>query len=222
MDRIVRGDLSSTHGRALAWVDSLFVDHALIRLAWSNFAPVVPGRLYRSNHPTPGRLAAVARRYGIHTLVNLRGRTANGSDALSREMAGRLGVDFVDAPLKSSAAPPRERVLHLLDVFARMREPALVHCKSGADRAGLASAIFLLANGASVAEARLQLTLRFGHIAGAEAGVLGAFLGAYAREGEGRVAFRDWAANEYDPTALGVPRSNNVARFINTRLLRRE
>ena len=47
MDTIFRGDLSTRRGRALAWIDSLFIDHALIRLAWTNFAPVVPGRLYR-------------------------------------------------------------------------------------------------------------------------------------------------------------------------------
>ena len=49
-------------GRRVAWLDSLFVDHAVFRAAWSNFAPVVPGKLYRSNHPTPGRLAALTRR----------------------------------------------------------------------------------------------------------------------------------------------------------------
>ena len=206
----------------MAWVDSLFVDHALLRLAWSNFAVVVPGRLYRCNHPTPGRLAALAQRLGIRTVINLRGRTASGSDALSREMAGRLGLDFIDAPLKSSAAPPRERVLHLLDVFARMREPALIHCKSGADRAGLAAAIFLLLNGASVATAQAQLALRFGHIARAEAGILGAFLAAFARDGEGRQTFRDWVTLTYDPAALLSPATGGVARFIHHHLLRRE
>ena len=65
MDTIFRGDLATWRGRALAWLDALVVDHAMFRLAWSNFATVAPGRLYRCNHPTPSRLASLTRRYGI-------------------------------------------------------------------------------------------------------------------------------------------------------------
>jgi protein tyrosine/serine phosphatase len=104
-----------------------------------------------------------------------------------------------------------------------MREPALIHCKSGADRAGLAAAIYLLAHGATVAQAAGQLSLRHGHIAGAEAGILGAFLQAYARDGEGRLPFRDWVATAYDPAALRNAHNGNAAlRFLASRVLRRE
>ena len=73
MNSIFNGDLSTAKGRTLAWVDALFVDHAVFRLVWSNFAAVAPGRLYRCNHPTPARLAFLTRRYGLRTLINLRG-----------------------------------------------------------------------------------------------------------------------------------------------------
>lgn len=223
METIFRGDLHSRGGRALAWLDSLLVDHAVLRLAWSNFATVVPGRLYRSNHPTPGRLAALARRHGLKTVINLRGRNKGGSDALSREMAARLGLDLIDAPLKSRRAPEKPALLHIIAALGRMREPALIHCKSGADRAGLAAAIYLLLHGASVARASEQLSLRYGHIPRAETAGLGGFLAAYAREGEGRIAFADWVREEYDPATLnGAMRTNAVARFVNDRVLRRE
>ncbi len=84
MESVFRGDLSSRSGRALAWIDSLLVDHAALRLVWSNGAAVVPGRMYRSNHPTPGRLARAQRRLGLASVINLRGATRSGSDALSR------------------------------------------------------------------------------------------------------------------------------------------
>ena len=77
MDSIFKGDLSTATGRAVAWIDSLFVDHAVFRLAWSNLEPVVPGKIYRCNHPTP--LLACAgwqRRLRLRTLINLRGRTS--------------------------------------------------------------------------------------------------------------------------------------------------
>ena len=83
MDSIFQGDVTTPRGRTLAWLDALLVDHAVFRLVWSNFSAVVPGRLYRCNHPTPARLAALTRRYGLRTLINLRGETGNGSDALS-------------------------------------------------------------------------------------------------------------------------------------------
>ena len=223
MDSIFHGDLTTRRGRVTAWLDSLLVDHAVFRLAWSNFAVVVPGRLYRCNHPTPGRLAALTRRFGLKTLINLRGPYAGGSGALSREAAARLGLVFIDAPLKSRFAPPRARMLRLIEAMRAMREPALIHCKSGADRAGLAAAIFLLLKGETVARASAQLSWRFGHIAHADSGVLMAFLRLYEREAEGRLDFAEWVGTEYDPAALDrAGQAGPVARFINDRVLRRE
>src|ERR1700722_17342164 len=113
MDTIFKGDVTTARGRALAWVDALFIDHAVFRLVWSNLAEVAPGRLYRSNHPLPGRLTQLVRRHRLRTLINLRGQTKNGSDALSRDAAARLGLDFVDMPLESRGAPQRDRILRL-------------------------------------------------------------------------------------------------------------
>ncbi len=47
-------DLTEPSARRSAWLNSLFVDHALLRLGWRNWGVVESGRLYRSNHPTPG------------------------------------------------------------------------------------------------------------------------------------------------------------------------
>jgi protein tyrosine/serine phosphatase len=223
MDTIFRGDLVSTRGRALAWADSLLVDHAILRVAWSNFGVVVPGRLYRSNHPPPGRLASLTRRLGLRTVINLRGRCGNGSDALSREEAARLGLRFMDAELSSGRPPRREQVLVLAEALLGGPEPALVHCKSGADRAGFAAAIFLILQGRSVAEAKRQLSPRHGHWRRSRAGVLDAFLERFAREAEGRRDFLDWVREEYDSAALGREfRSSHFADFITRRVLVRE
>ena len=42
MDTIYRGDLTTPAGRRNAWIDALFIDHAVFRLAWTNFAAVAP------------------------------------------------------------------------------------------------------------------------------------------------------------------------------------
>lgn len=216
MDSIFRGDVSTAQGRVLAWFDALLVDHAVFRLVWSNFAAVAPGRLYRCNHPTPARLAVLTRRYGLRTLINLRGRTGNGSDALSREAAGALGLDFVDMALESRGAPQRDRILRLHDIFNHMRAPALMHCKSGADRVGLAAGLFVLFQGGSAREALQQLSLRFGHIRQAKTGILDAFFHLYARDAEGRKPFLDWVREDYDEGALRRDfHANGLASFIN-------
>lgn len=223
MDTIFHGDLTRPGGRRLAWIDALFVDHAVFRLVWSNFAAVKPGVLYRSNHPTPGRLAEMTRRYGLKTLINLRGQAKNGSDALSRDMAQRLGLDFIDMALESRGAPQKDRIERIARIFAEMEKPAVIHCKSGADRAGLAAALFVLLNGGTGAEARRQLSLRFGHFAQSKTGILDAFLRQYMRDGEGRKPFLDWVREDYDEEALRREfKARGFASFINDRLLARE
>ncbi len=223
MDTIYRGDITTAGGRALAWVDALFVDHAVFRLAWSNLATVAPGRLYRCNHPTPGRLAALTRRLGLKTLINLRGPTGNGSDALSREAAAKLGLDFIDMALESRGAPQRDRILRLHGIYTSMQPPALLHCKSGADRAGLAAGLFVLFEGGSARDALRQLSLRFGHIRQAKTGILDAFFLRWQREGEGRKPFLDWVREDYDEAALRRDfHANGLASFINDWVLAHE
>lgn len=230
MDTIYRGDLSTPAGRRNAWIDALFVDHAVLRLGWTNFAAVKPGVLYRSNHPVPFRLARFTREIGLQSVINLRGQCRNGSDALSRDAAARLGLDFYDMALESRGAPHRDRILRLAEIFATMRRPGLVHCKSGADRAGIASALFVLIDGGTVDAARRQLSLRFGHIRQANTGILDAFLDMYEAEGGGR-PFLDWVREDYQEQVLrdrfAAGRAERrvgraLARFINDRLLARE
>jgi protein tyrosine/serine phosphatase len=223
MDTIYRGDVVSPGGRRNAWVDALLVDHAIFRLVWTNFAAVVPGRLYRSNHPTPGRLALAARRHGIRTIVNLRGQSGNGADALSRAAAQRLGLRLIDVPMKSSRAPSRALVLELIDALGCGEEPMLVHCKSGADRAGFAAGVFLLLHGATSADALRELSPRFGHFRASRTGILDAFFRRYRETGEGRMDFADWVRTEYDPETLRHDGpSNRIARVLNDFILRRE
>ncbi|HVC61224.1 MAG TPA: tyrosine-protein phosphatase [Acetobacteraceae bacterium] len=218
-----RGDIATPRGRLLAWVDALFVDHAVFRLVWSNLGTVAPGRLYRCNHPTPGRLDALTRRLGLRTLINLRGPAGNGSDALSREAAARLGLDFIDMALESRGAPQRDRILRLHEIYRSMRAPALLHCKSGADRAGLAAGLFVLFEGGSARDALRQLSLRYGHIRQARTGILDAFFLRWQREGEGRRPFLDWVQEDYDEAALRRDfHANGLASFINDWVLAHE
>ncbi len=223
MRTIYKGELATKAGRRNAWLDSFFVDHAFFRIWWTNFAAVAPGTLYRSNHPTPAKLAEFTRRVGLKSLINLRGQTRNGSDALSREMASRLGLDFYDMALDSRDAPQRDRILRLAEIYRTMRGPALIHCKSGADRAGLAAGVYVLLHGGTAAQAMRQLSVRFLHIRQSKTGVLDGFFAAYAKDGEGRKPFLDWVREDYDAQALkAAHKSGKLAGLFNDVLLRRE
>ncbi|WP_159346841.1 tyrosine-protein phosphatase [Roseomonas harenae] len=196
-------DLTTPAGRRAALVNSFLVDHAILRQGWRNWGVVVPGRLYRSNHPSPWQLRDAARRVGLKTVINLRGERVDcGSDALSRAEAARLGLAHVDAPFESRGAPHRDRILRLAGIFAEMAEPALLHCKSGADRTGLAAGVFLLLEGGTSEAALGQLHWRHGHVSASRTGILDAFFRLYARQAEGRLPFLDWVRDEYDEAGL--------------------
>ncbi len=206
-----------------AWMNSLWVDHAVLRTVWRNFAVVVPGQWYRASHPLPWRIGGWVRRIGLRTIVNLRGPRECGSDALSRATAARLGVNHVYMPFESRGAPHRDRILRFHEIWRTVETPVLMHCKSGADRAGLASGLVLMFGGGTAADALGQLSLRFGHVRRAPPGILDAFFLRYQAEAEGRLPFLDWVRDEYDEEALRRDfRAHGLASFINDQLLQRE
>lgn len=215
--------LAEPGARLGAWNDSLFVDHAVFRTVWDNWAAVIPGRLYRSNHPTPARLARAARRHHLRTLINLRGHRACGSDALSRDAARRLGLHHVDMAFESRGAPHRDRILRFRRLWDTIETPALMHCKSGADRAGLAAGLAILFEGGDSGDALRQLSWRFGHFNRSRTGILDAFFLRFRGEAEGRIPFLDWVEHEYDEAALKRDFvAGGVSSFLVDRILKRE
>ena len=217
------GDLKPAGARRRAWIDSLFVDHAIFRAVWDNFAEVVPGKLYRCNHPTPARLARAARRHRIRTLINLRGHRKCGSDALSRDAARELGLDHIDMAFESRGAPHRDRILRFHDIYRSLAAPTLMHCKSGADRAGLAAGLAILFEGGTAAEALRQLSWRFGHFRHSRTGILDAFFLRYQAEAEGKIPFLGWVEHHYDEAVLKRDFvAGGVSSFVVDRVLRRE
>jgi len=211
---------------AAAWGNALFIDHAILRLGWRNWGVVAPGRLYRSNHPLPWQIRLAARHHGIRTVINLRGNRADcGADALSRAEAARLGLAHIDAPFESRGAPHKDRILRLAAIFQDMHEPALIHCKSGADRTGLAAGLWLMLQGRPVAEALGQLSLRHGHVAASRTGILDAFFKSFAvfRQANPEIPFLEWVQGTYDEAALRESFSSNPwADRLVDQVLRRE
>ncbi len=195
----------------------------MFRLVWANTAEVVPGKLWRGNHPTPARLRRLVQRLGLRTVINLRGHRRCGSDALSRAEAARLGLVHIDMAFESRGAPHRERILRFYEIWRSIETPAFMHCKSGADRAGLAAGLVHLFDGGTSAQALAELTWRRGHFSRSPTGILDAFFYLYATQAEGRLPFLDWVRNEYDEQALRASfHAGGLATFLNDRVLARE
>ena len=119
--------------------------------------------------------------------------------------------------------PSRDQVRGAKALFESVEYPALMHCKSGADRAGLAAGLMVLFDGGTAAGALRQLSWRFGHIKQARTGILDAFFLRYQREAEGRKPFLEWVQNDYDEAALRQDfHANGLASFINDWVLAHE
>ncbi|MBE0412928.1 tyrosine-protein phosphatase [Yoonia sp.] len=179
-----------------------WLDHGILRVYWHNFDQIAPG-VFRSNQPDHKRFAAYAEQ-GIKTVLNLRGPAQQPHYLFEVESCARLGLTLVNLPMGARRAPDVATLTALLDAFATMDRPFLMHCKSGADRTGLAAAIYLMVQEGQPLEAvRKQLSFRYIHIRRTATGILDHFLDVYGiRAAQSPITLDDWIRTEYDPAAL--------------------
>lgn len=142
---------------------------------------------------------------GIKTILNLRGTPKVSHYLLEEETCAAHGIELVSIALAARAALPKENYLEVIDLLDRLEKPFLFHCKSGADRAGLVAALYLLhVENAPLDVARKQLSLRFLHLKSTKTGVLDHILDCYEADMArlGPMGIRDWFANHYDQAAV--------------------
>jgi len=196
-------DLSSPSGRRAAYADFNLHDHAYLRLAFSN-AHWLDERMLRANQPWPHQLKAWRDR-GLRTVVNLRGGFQSSFYALEREACERLGLTLVDFTVRSREAPTRDQILGARDLFRSIEYPALMHCKSGIDRAGLMSALYAhFELGHPIEQAARQLGLKYLHLKTGRTGILDELFAHYLREiAPSGISFLKWIESEaYDPAEI--------------------
>ena len=180
------------------WTELIFKDHGFLRIWWHNLHEVAPG-MWRSNQPGPSRVHAAAG-MGIRTIINLRGPRDDGGWRLEAEACAQAGITLLDFTARSRAAPDKTMLHAARELFAEAELPAMMHCKSGADRAGLMAALFLLiVEKRPVREAALQLAWKYGHVKQAKTGLLDAFFAAYIPYEDQGMDFFDWVDTIYDP-----------------------
>ena len=216
-------DVSTPAGRRKALWDMTWSDHAFLRTWWTN-EYWVSDEMVRTNQPWPYQIRKWARR-GVKTVINLRGGIHTSFHALERHACEELGIKLVNFTVESRGAPNPADLHRAKQLFEEIAYPALMHCKSGADRAGLASVLYLhFRKGEPIETARRMLSLRFGHVRQGKTGILDAFFDAYLAEGAPKgMSLLEWADTSYDPDAFKKSfLSSWWANVLVDKILRRE
>lgn len=136
-------------------------------LLWTdNFHVVVPGEFYRSGQMDREELSRILQRYQIRAVVNLRG--PNGGEPWydqETRLCRERDVQHVDFRLSARRELASDQVRQLEVLLRALPRPLLVHCDGGGDRSGFAAALYQLhRHGCAPAEARRQLSWRYGHL----------------------------------------------------------
>jgi protein tyrosine/serine phosphatase len=217
-------DLSRPLGRLSTYLNYLWNDHAYLRVGFQNAHWISP-ELVRANQPWPFQLKRWRDR-GIKTVINLRGGFDASFYALEKDACARLGLTLVDFTVTSREVPSRAQVLGAKAMFESIEYPALMHCKSGADRAGIMSVLYAhFRLGQPIRQAMNGLSLRYLHVKQGKTGVLDYVFERYLAEGEPKgLSFIDWVQSPaYDPVKIKADfRAAWWGTLLTERLARRE
>lgn len=131
----------------------------------NNFHAVQKGSLYRSAQPDAKQLANNIKKYGIKSVINLRGEHPHEAWwRQEQKVCADHRVSFFNIPMSALTLPSKENVRNLLAIYDKAPCPMLIHCQAGADRTGEAAALWCLEKGKmSKNKALEQLTPFYNH-----------------------------------------------------------
>ena len=139
--------------------------HMGINQLTGNFHEVLPGELYRSAQPSGKDVKKYAQQFGIKTILNLRDEDQGGWYHDEKNATDESNIKLIDFPLSSSKVLSQERAEQLAQIMRDAPKPLLIHCEHGANRTGLASAIYVGAVAKKTEQAaEFQLSPYYGHV----------------------------------------------------------
>jgi protein tyrosine phosphatase (PTP) superfamily phosphohydrolase (DUF442 family) len=150
---------------ALTFAISVLLGVVFHRPLFQENLAAVDARLVRSAQPA-AHLADWIRDYRLASILNLRGGTPADpwyADEVNTAAANQIA--FYDYPMLATRRPLRRDLLTLIDFLRAAPYPLLVHCKHGADRTGLAVALYRMVHlNEPPAEAMDAFSIFHGHI----------------------------------------------------------
>lgn len=135
-------------------------------LATNNFHTVVPGEVYRSAQVDEEEIAYYKNNYHIKSIINLRGEEP-GSEWYDDEIAqsSKMGITHLNFPMRTSRELTQAQINELIEKMRTAPKPLLIHCENGANRTGLAAALYMAAIKKQDADtADDQLSIKYGHV----------------------------------------------------------
>jgi len=136
--------------RRVLWVFLLIIaalgSYVAFSSAHGNFREVVPQKVYRSGQPSARQLRQWSKRHGLKTVINLRGQEAKPAKD-EQAVAEELGLRMISICLSSHRLSAKYLLIELMETLETVEVPVLIHCHSGIDRAGTASALAAMAIG---------------------------------------------------------------------------
>lgn len=147
---------------------SLFDDAVakeLLQRMSENFHIVEDKKCYRSAQLSSERLTSYVKKFNIKTIINLRGKQSAKAWWLREDtVSKKLGITLINIPMKSRGLPLKSHIKLLLDAYDNAQAPVLLHCVSGVNRTGLASAVWVLVKQqGSIEKALLQFDKIYGY-----------------------------------------------------------
>ena len=160
----------------LLWVGLVFAVSACASAPYfiHNVHTVVPGVVYRSAQLSPEKLSSLVEEKGVRTVLNLRGASpGEGWYDGEKAAATTAGIRHIDYELSSKREVPPRQAEELIRIMQEAPKPLLIHCWGGADRTGLASALYLYALAEKPVEhASSALSWRYHHLSFTSAGAM--------------------------------------------------
>lgn len=216
-------DLKTKQSRKQAYRDLTWGDHGFLRLWFAN-RHEIGGDMTRENQPSPKRIAKLAGA-GIKTILNLRGESDKGYYALEKEACDQHGITLVDFRMYSRDTPKIDRIHGLKEIFETIDYPAMMHCKSGADRTGITGVLYRHFHmGVPIEEAIEQLKFKYLHVKAGKTGMLDFFFNDYIEYVKTHdISFIDWIDTVYDRADVKARfMSGWIGNTISEKILRRE
>jgi len=217
--------LNSFWKRTKAHLHAWFVDHEILRSLFRNFY-ALSNNAYRSNHPSPRFIKKLHEKHGVKTIISMRRADTTGAYLLEKEACDKYGITLINHPMSSRSLPDVDKVLKAKEILETAEYPILIHCKSGADRAGMMSVFYqLFIENKPIEESLNQLSMKYGHFRWAETGKLDYFFDDYLayKAKNPEIDFLDWLEKHYDKAALNKSfHSSGWANIVVNKILNRE
>lgn len=150
---------------AFLFLGSVMAYTSIFRIS-KNFYEIDPHKFYRSAQLTPKELEATVKQYGIKTVISLRGLPQpifGGESEVA--LLDRLGVAFQKYDLSTDYYPKKADLVSIVEAFKTAPKPILIHCRTGADRTGMISALYQIEEmGFQKSKALKQLSFKYWHV----------------------------------------------------------